>query len=760
MALLRFRPLAFATICLIVVVAASFFVSHIVLQIAIVVLAALLLLFFICAKCRGFDHHALTVFLILLCMLLGGGRVLWDRTQAKEDFDSYMSNTVTCVVRVREIYDRTAYGSRLLVKVEELAGERVQGNALMVFDGMTPLYYGDQIRVRATITPLEDHIYYKGESSRYVAEGAYAALVAQADVELMASGTHSFRARLADFREGLRLRIKRVVSGDEGDLISALVLGTKNGLSDRVTRDFRRVGLSHLLALSGLHLSILAGATDRFLYLCRVSRRWRILGVAVLCVGYLIFTGCTFSMLRSVLMLLMAGGAFFAGGDRDPLTSLCFSGAAMVLATPGAVFDLSFQMTMLATFGILAFGELWNQLHQWLPAQKGIKGIAVGALRAVIASLFITFSATIAVLPVQWLVFGELSLVAPLSNLAMLLPLTPLLILSVITVLLLPLPAVASIVATITALPAKGILIVTEQLASLDCVISLRQEFVPYIFIPLFFMTAVLLLVDLKKWRALVCVPSAVALLAFVICTIVVAKTGKDHVEAIYRYQGSNEGIVLVQNGDTVLCDLSNGSRTQLQGSYRLAQEMGATDVDVLLLTHYHSKQVTALSRFASDIPVRALWLPPPITEKDLAVHFSLLEVAMRAEIPVTVYERNCPLTVFETGSIQLSTPLFEERSVEPAYCLSFRFGESELLYQSASYTEYAAHANIVRSGEAPEVLILGSHGPIPKEIFALSYTTPPDELVLARKEYPDLFIGYDKEKHILLPGECIYRLE
>ena len=272
-------------------------------------------------------------------------------------------------------------------------------------------------------------------------------------------------------------------------------------------------------------------------------------------------------------------------------------------------------------------------------------------------------------------------------------------------------------------------------------------------------LTVLLLIVDLKKLRFLTTVPAVLAVLAFAIA-LSVTNRNTDSIDVIYRTTGTNDGILLVQNGVSVICDTSNGSSTQLGNDYRLLQKSCATEIEVLMLTHYHERQVTALSRFADHVMIRQIWLPTPQRDEDRAILADLLIVAASEGIDVTVYDYDVPLTVFGSGSVTVSTPLYEARSAEAAFELRVSYGETALTYQSAAYGEYARNADQQEREIAEDYLILGGHGPNPHGEIAWIGTRTPREIVVSNERtLKHLAVTLDTV-YVLFPEKVIYRLE
>lgn len=761
MAIFKNRPLAIACILLIFAAALSFFLPILFSLICTAVLAFGLFLLGMLLGRRRMRYRQLIVFLIAIFITLGVGRVLIERYYAKRLVGTCIGEEITATFEVEEIYARSTYGSTLRVELSELNGTPCHLKAILKTEDFSPFYLCDNVSGSFLCSDLDQSVLYEDQAATYVADGAYIALlpIENGEVKLLKSGNNGFMTRLSDFRELLHYRLVSVLQGERGELLSALVLGTRDALGKSTVRDFRRIGISHLLALSGLHLTILLGIADRFLSLLHIGKRCRILVLTAFAFGYLLLTGFSYSMLRAVLMLTLLRFSYIIKEDYDAFTALCAGGALMVFLTPCAIFDLSFQMTMLATFGILSFGRLQTRLTRWIPRAKGWKGILSYASRAAISSLLITFSATAAILPVQWLIFGEISLLAPVSNLLMIPLATVALSLGLLTLMLLFLPVVASFTAIPAGIMTALMLKLAGALSPMDCMLSLQYGFVPYVLIPFFVVTAILLLVDLKKFDFIALSPMALLIVAFSICLSVSYRIGDDQLTVIYRNTEANEGILLIQNDTALICDASNGSYTQLYADYQLLKERCATEVEILMLTHYHDRQVRSVSRFCDSVTLRSLWLPTPSTDAERDVLVELLHVAERKSIAVTVYEHDTPLTVFGSGSITVSRPLYEKRSVEPALNLTFCFADQTLIYQSASLSEYERHIGTERMIKE-NYLILSSHGPVPHEAVLPQMGNTPEEIVIGSEKVLLKYEAVCDTRYVLSPKVKVYVLE
>lgn len=202
------------------------------------------------------------------------------------------------------------------------------------------------------------------------------------------------------------------VGGDPGALLSAVALGDRSRLAgSEVEADLRTAGLSHALAVSGLHVGIVSGAV---LAVARIwVRRRKVLVASALGSAWTFaaVSGWPISAVRACSMLSVAGASQLLAVRADPLAALAAAAVAILLVDPMAAFDVGFQLSLCAVGGILVVGP-W--FAEWLAEA------APRAPRSAITGISTTVAAQVATLPVSAAVFGSVSLVAPVANLVML----------------------------------------------------------------------------------------------------------------------------------------------------------------------------------------------------------------------------------------------------------------------------------------------------------------------------------------------------
>jgi competence protein ComEC len=192
----------------------------------------------------------------------------------------------------------------------------------------------------------------------------------------------------------------------EAGLASGIVIGLRDRVERDLAADFTTVGASHVVAISGWNIAIVAACVTA---LCgRLSRRRRAVVTLAAIVAYVAFAGASASVVRAAAMAGVVLVARESGRAGRAAAALGWAALLLLLVDPHLVSDAGFQLSSLATAGILAWA---TPFHSWLAARAPrLPGWLVECLA-------VSLVAQAATLPVVLLSFGRLALVSPVVNL-------------------------------------------------------------------------------------------------------------------------------------------------------------------------------------------------------------------------------------------------------------------------------------------------------------------------------------------------------
>ncbi|NLG83054.1 MAG: ComEC/Rec2 family competence protein, partial [Firmicutes bacterium] len=217
-------------------------------------------------------------------------------------------------------------------------------------------------------------------------------------------GGNGFRRSALFLRAGIEKVFHLFLDREEAGLLQGLVLGDLPGLTPEAERWFRDAGALHLLSVSGLHVGFVMGLA---LGLARLWGRhgfirWFFAALAVL--GYTLLCGARPPVLRAAVMAMAAGAGALGHRRTEPANLLGLAGLVILLLDPRALSTVGFRLSFAATAGIVFLYPRWAA---WCPARWAWLG----------RPFFVSLAASLAVLPLQAMAFGRVSLLGPLANL-------------------------------------------------------------------------------------------------------------------------------------------------------------------------------------------------------------------------------------------------------------------------------------------------------------------------------------------------------
>lgn len=195
-----------------------------------------------------------------------------------------------------------------------------------------------------------------------------------------AQGKASILDRMSTLRREMLSRISTYVPGEEGAFLKGILLGDTGDFTPEMTDHFRKTGLSHIVAVSGMHLSILMLFVLWLCTLFRLGRKSRAaMGAAVIFL-FVCVAGGSPSLLRSAIMHLIALLATVLSRKTDLRTSIPIAAGIILLWNPFSIFDAGFLLSFSSVMGVVLFGPPLSSRLFFLPRFLAeLMGMSVGA---------------------------------------------------------------------------------------------------------------------------------------------------------------------------------------------------------------------------------------------------------------------------------------------------------------------------------------------------------------------------------------------
>ncbi|MCR4837366.1 MAG: DNA internalization-related competence protein ComEC/Rec2 [Eubacterium sp.] len=240
------------------------------------------------------------------------------------------------------------------------SGEKSSWDANRTLESET-LQVGDRVRIAGTPEPVpkatdpgafDSAEYYESEGIRWQIRAEEEQLLGKQD-----SWSISF---LSGIRESCREHVYALLPEKEAGVLTAMLLGERSGVDRELKELYRQSGIAHILAISGLHVSLIGVALMWLLRFLHLSRRKASILTILLLLLYGALTGFSPATLRAVIMLsaVNLGGALQR--TADPATSMGTSLFLILMIQPYRITSTGMLMSFLAVFGVLASGEMYR----------------------------------------------------------------------------------------------------------------------------------------------------------------------------------------------------------------------------------------------------------------------------------------------------------------------------------------------------------------------------------------------------------------
>jgi competence protein ComEC len=306
----------------------------------------------------------------------------------------------------------------------------VSGNIRLVIPPDLTYSYGDFIRFQTELKRI--HSFHNPGGFNYERylnrQGIYATgfIANSAGIIMLRKNSASgIRSHLESFRMYLKQIIYNHAPSPQREIIEAMTIGNQTGIPADVRDNFNKTGTSHILSISGLHIGMIAAIAFFIITVLLKSSEYLILrlniikvsaaGAFFLILFYACVAGMGVTVMRSALMALVFLIALISGKQRDLYNTLALAGLVILIISPEALFDISFQLSFLAVLALIyivpQFSNPSFQQSSFLPDWS--KNI----IRYLYMSMVVCLAATIGTLPLLIYYFNQVSAVTIIANL-------------------------------------------------------------------------------------------------------------------------------------------------------------------------------------------------------------------------------------------------------------------------------------------------------------------------------------------------------
>lgn len=687
------------------------YAAELLLALAVVSVLATALVLIIRLKCAKY------VATVLAGIGLGALWLLGYHSVYLKDVVALDGQTVSASVEISDFSYETDYGIAADGKIQ------LHGKAYAVrayFDKMEMLSPGDtatgQFRLRLTT-------YGAQEGSTYH-QGNGIFLLAYAKDEITVQRTDQIPAKYlpAQLCAEIKNALDRVFPEDTEAFARALLLGDSTKLTYEEDTAFKVSGIRHVIAVSGLHVSILFS----LIYILCGKQRWltALFGIPLL-ILFAAVAGFTPSIVRACIMQLLMILAMLLKREYDPPTSLAFAVLTMLVINPMVITSVSFQLSVGCMIGIFLFSKrISGRLTAWFGNPKG------NTLRGKLTNWFcgsisVSLSAMALTTPLCAAYFGMVSIVGVITNL-LTLWIVSLVFYGIMLACILAMiwPVAGILVAEVISWPIRYVQWIADSLASFPWAAVYTCSIYILMWLVLAYILLGLFLVSKKKHPVALAVCVSVSLLLSLAASYIEPRLDSFRMTAIDVGQGQS---ILFQTADGNYLVDCGGSDNEIAADTvaGMLLSQGIFRLDGFILTHYDDDHAGGVPLLLSRVDVKKLYLPDTSDDGDAkAVLSDHYEDKIQWVRKTTFLGENCKFSLFPGDAADSDN--------ESGLCILFQQENCDILITGDRSS--ASENKLIESVKLPklELLVAGHHGSKHATGFGLLSATTPQNVVIS----------------------------
>ena len=543
-------------------------------------------------------------------------------------YDRY-TDEVTLYGTVTEI-DENAYQKGVIIKTDNVNGDPFSRYKLKAYLESEKYYgysIGSKVYIKGRIEPLKSDDSSFNTESYYASQGISGIVSDVTEFSITGIGEYPLEHKITVQREQICRRIIYLSNKDVGGLLCALLLGDRSALPERLQLDFARIGIAHILALSGMHLAVLAIGLSRLLQFLKLGKKPATVITVIFTFLYMALTGFSVSVTRAGVMLIISSLLYLFARTRDSLTSLLIAVSFICILQPYSVYDLSLWLSAFATLGIVVMSEYLSEKYSKASFIKWLK-------TSLLASIF-SISATFAICITQ---FNGISLVAPLTTLLF----SPIveLFLYVGTVLLF----VGSLIpVNILLNPIGRFIVYLSGIISDFEWVYVSTNFKVIEFLSIVFSICFFGFFIFKIKRKKIAISALCLFLCTIFSTSAALTYNSENESQIVYYSNDSEQIIMGDGGDICVIEIANYRKSSAYEAISSATDSKFTLIDKYIFTHYSSGLDHNVNTLLKSMLIKEIYVPEPKNENENKILESILK---------TVSDYRATLIVYESGEL------------------------------------------------------------------------------------------------------------
>jgi len=547
----------------------------------------------------------------------------------------------------------------------------VHGLVSLSVKGCRFLKYGDYVRFKSRLK--QPHNFNNPGAFDYIKQLRYRVIMARGTINnssniivMRRKQGHYLKLYIENYREKLRELIYDNAPDPEGQIIQAMILGDQKEIPKEVMEKFNKTGTTHIIAISGFNIGIIAALSFLIVKLIMRSSTYLLLKFNMNVVAtifsiipvivYTFIAGMGISVIRAAIMAVTFMIAIFVGKERNLHNTLAIAAFIILIVSPYALFDISFQLSFIAVWSILYITPRILNYTPVIDSKIESKYLVHynNWFKNTNIFLIVTISATLGTLPLIVYYFNRISTISLVANI-LVVPLLGIIAIPCCTAI--PLAAMISQKLSILFIHVSSFLVwISLNIVDLLSSISWSSFFIPtphLIEIVLYYSLLVIgmTLLDIKKLsvinkdgghqkKNILKLSVLFVILLFTLLSISIYLNTRDlftknmQVTAIDVGQGSSI-LVQIPYGKTILIDGGGFPEGNFDvGKYVVAPLLWRkriTEIDIVVLTHPHPDHINGLIFILSNFRIKEIWANSDFSRSEY--YEKLIKIISKKEI-------------------------------------------------------------------------------------------------------------------------------
>lgn len=555
-------------------------------------------------------------------------------------------------------------------------------------------------------------------------------------------------SKIYEFKSYINKVILASMEEKNAETAMALIYGDRTELDENIKEDFENLGVSHLMSVSGAHITSFMYIVNFILNSKKNSNIKRII-IILSVILYVIFTGSSISSLRAGIMLITSIICDMLQKQKNIYKSIFIALFIILLISPYAIFNIGMQLSFLAVLGILMFKKEFEKILML----NNIKNkILKKIIKVFIENVSITFAVQLLIFPIQISAFNKISIPIILSNLLISIISIPVRVLGTIGILLSFISVLPLKIFSLTEFFVIVLLKIVNILKKISFSINIKTmplvwQVIYYIFIIFLFLRFKLKRImkrkgkyDFTKLYKKGNIISIVLLITVIVSMIVVNIYSIYFSQYVYFFNVEQGDMSYIKSkNESIIVDI--GSLNESLAFYTISnffKNENISSVDFIIISHFHADHINGLESFLQKYNVGEIVYVIPKEETEKYIKFK--EIIQKYNIKTIIVKAN---DVIKLKNITIEVLLPEDRYIlatdsenENSLVCKITVNKTSMLYMgdAGKIAEQKLYAKQVKD---IDILKVGHHGSNSATSFQFIQSIKPKNAVIsALKKY------------------------